>query len=193
MRLALMAVLMAALLVTVGVDAYLARGPSYGRLERVSSAVVGMDKAAEPALEAAGRTTPAARSSELQDGEWVAGSASLGALPPASRIDAIDWAQRGSETVVTIRGNGRLGDDSISLYPMDGPPRLLVKLSGVEEGYSRYRIPVGTTAVSQIRVGHHPELTPSCLYVVLDLAQAGNVVSDLELGDELVQVVVRPS
>jgi hypothetical protein len=174
------------------VDAYLAHDPLGGRLEPSTARVDSVEDAGQPAPATAGQVAQEAEADGAAGREWITGSTSLPSLARANRVDTVDWAERGADTVVTIRGNGRFGDDAVTVHPLDGPPRLLVKLRGVEEEYSRYRIAVGTPAVAQIRVGHHPELTPSCLYVVLDLAQEGIEVSSVELRDELVMVVVRP-
>jgi hypothetical protein len=175
-RLVLLA-LLAAVLAAVGVDAFLERGPHAGRRNAI---LEGAAEASEPpqamACQASQEAAPAATAKR----EWITVPVSPGVPTPADRINGISWAQRGTDTVVTIRANGLIGADAVSLHQ-------------VEEEYSQYRMAVGTAAVSQIRIGHHPELTPSCLYVVLDLAEDGIAASQLELGGELIKVTVRPS
>ncbi len=182
-----------AVLAAVGVDAYLGGNPHHGLLEQIDGAVLGTDEASAPAQATAWQASQEVAPATTAERHWVVGRVIPVSPARANRVDGIDWVERGSETVITIRGNGSIDTDAVSLHQMDGPPRLLVKLSGIEEQYPLYRVAVGTPAVNQIRIGHHPEQTPSCLYVVLDLAQGGIEVSGIELENDLVKVVVRPS
>lgn len=109
----------------------------------------------EPA-EAAG-TRPDAPPSPERDG------------PPASRVESITWEDVGGTTRVTLRGNGRLLPDRVAVIPMASPPRVLIRIRHIEARYESYVLETGTPAVTAIRTGLHPELTPPALYVVCDL------------------------
>ncbi len=105
---------------------------------------------------------------------------------PASTIRDISWAQQGDVAVITMRADGSLGKDRVAVDLLGDPPRVLVRVKGITKPYPQLEIPVGTATVAKIRVGHHAEVSPPALYVVLDLASEGLKVKSVEAaGGEL--------
>ncbi len=109
---------------------------------------------------------------------------------PASKIVDVTAVSRGAETVVTIRGDGRFSNDSLRVSPMRNPPRVLVRIRGIESKFAPTQIEVGSPEVARIRIGHHPEERPPSLYVVLDLADAAVTVRETEVGGDTIVVFV---
>jgi hypothetical protein len=108
----------------------------------------------------------------------------------ATAVESIVWRAGSGETAVEIRGNGAISDDAVSVFPMGDPPRILVRLRWIEEQYPEFELNVGTTEVSRIRTGLHPELTPPALYVVLDLSGPRVGVADVTVSADVVRVTV---
>jgi len=95
---------------------------------------------------------------------------------PLTAVLDIGWQQRGADTQVRVTGNGRIAEDAFSILPLDSPPRLLLRLNGVETGFSKAEISVNSSALLKIRIGHHPENVPPQLFIVLDLNDDAVVV-----------------
>ena len=108
----------------------------------------------------------------------------------ASVVEEITFAQAAGTTTVLIRGNGRFPDGSVVAHPMDDPPRVLVKVMGIGQQYKPYEIAVGSPELERIRIGHHPEVRPPALYVVLDLAGEGVAVQNLSFEGSTVAVTL---
>jgi hypothetical protein len=110
---------------------------------------------------------------------------------PATMVESIEWQIAGGATEVVIRGNGLIAEDSVSVFPMRNPDRILVRLRRIEEQYRAYEIPVGSAEVNRIRTGHHPEQKPPALYVVLDLANPLVGVADFRADGNTLRVTVE--
>jgi hypothetical protein len=112
---------------------------------------------------------------------------------PATRVLLVAATRIGDETVVTVRTNGELSLDSVKVSLLKDPPRVWVRVLGIETFYRPNDIEVGTPEVERIRVGHHPEETPQSLYVVVDLQDpTAKVRGHTVEGDTLRVVVGRP-
>jgi hypothetical protein len=112
---------------------------------------------------------------------------------PATRVLLVAAARVGNETVVTVRGNGRLSLESVRVSLLKDPARVWIRVPGIESFYRPNDIEVGTPEVERVRVGHHPEENPQSLYVVCDLADAAAVVREQTVeGDTLRVVIGRP-
>ncbi len=110
------------------------------------------------------------------------------ATGPATRIVDVAVARVRDATVVDIRGNGDLSEDRLRVSPLDDPPRVWLRIRGIETFYRPNEIAVGSPELSQIRVGHHPEDTPESLWVVLDLADGSVVVRDTTVSGDTIRV-----
>jgi hypothetical protein len=110
---------------------------------------------------------------------------------PASQVEFIEYRAAAGATEIVIRGNGVIDEESVTLFPMRNPDRILVRVRRIYEKYSSYEIPVGSSEVERIRIGHHPEQTPPALYVVLDLADPLVGVSELQVAGDTIQVKVE--
>jgi hypothetical protein len=73
---------------------------------------------------------------------------------------------------------------------MSDPPRILVRIRKIVEGFDREQIEVNSDEVSAVRIGHHPDQNPPALYVVLDLTGADVVVGATEVEADLLRVTV---
>ncbi len=112
---------------------------------------------------------------------------------PASRLLLVAATRTGGATVVTVRANGELSEDTVRVSLLRNPARVWVRIQGIETFYRPNDIPVGSPEVERVRVGHHPEETPQSIYVVFDLADAAAVVREHTVeGDTLRVVVARP-
>jgi len=115
------------------------------------------------------------------------------AAGPATRVLLIAASRVGDETVVTVRANGELAQDSVRVSLLKDPARVWVRIQGIETFYRPNDIGVGSPEVERVRVGHHPEETPQSLYVVFDLEDSAVVVREHTVeGDTLRVVVGRP-
>ena len=112
---------------------------------------------------------------------------------PATRVLLVAASRVGDATVVTVRTNGELPQQSVRVSLLKNPARVWVRILGIENFYRPNDIEVGTQEVERIRVGHHPEETPQSLYVVCDLEDSAAVVREHTVeGDTLRVVVGRP-
>ncbi|HRS17273.1 MAG TPA: hypothetical protein P5234_13640 [Thermoanaerobaculaceae bacterium] len=93
-------------------------------------------------------------------------------LPPATRIRAARWEAAGEGGVVVLQADGGVVPRRIRELRLEDPPRVLVRISGIVGPTEPDTVNVGGPLVSRIRFGHHPELSPPELYVVIDLASA---------------------
>jgi len=109
---------------------------------------------------------------------------------PATRIVAVAATRVGDATVVDIRGNGGLSEARLRVSALDDPPRVWIRIRGIEDLYRPNEIAVGSPEVSRIRVGHHPEESPVSLWVVLDLADGSAVVRDTTVSGDTIRVSV---
>jgi hypothetical protein len=117
------------------------------------------------------------------------------AIPPpttgqATRIVDLAVARVGDATVIDIRGNGGLSEARLRVSALDDPPRVWIRIRGIETFYRPNEIAVGSPEVSRIRVGHHPEESPESLWVVLDLADDSVVVRDTTVSGDTIRVSV---
>jgi uncharacterized protein (TIGR02266 family) len=92
---------------------------------------------------------------------------------PATAVVNLSWSQQGSQTVFTIKGNGTFSNNAFDALSLDDPPRVLVRIYRITEGFSRAEVEVGSPQVAKVRVGHHPDKTPVQLWFVFDLTNAG--------------------
>jgi uncharacterized protein (TIGR02266 family) len=109
---------------------------------------------------------------------------------PATRIVDVAVARVGDATVVDIRGNGGLSEARLRVSALDDPPRVWIRIRGIEDLYRPNEIAVGSPEVSRIRVGHHPEESPVSLWVVFDLADGSVVVRDTTVSGDTIRVSV---
>ena len=96
----------------------------------------------------------------------------------------------GDATIVDIRGNGDLSEARLRVSVLDDPPRVWLRIRGIETFFRPNEIAVGSLEVSRIRVGHHPEEKPVSLWVVLDLADGSVVVRDTTVSGDTIRVSV---
>ena len=103
---------------------------------------------------------------------------------------SISWRSRAGATEVVIEADGALEPARVDALRLDAPPRILVRVRGIEAPYTPYRLEVGSPELAAIRVGHHPELEPPTLYVVLDLASPEPLVLEGRVEGVVARVVV---
>jgi len=96
--------------------------------------------------------------------------------PPAarrlySRVVDIRWDSQGGVFRVVVEADGTIPEDRYHHFRLDGdPPREVVQLRGVQQGYGQSQIAVGSPALRQIRIGYHEKKGGNELHVVLDMA-----------------------
>jgi hypothetical protein len=108
----------------------------------------------------------------------------------ASGVLAVRSQALAGESVVVVEANGRLNDGSVDVVPLVDPPRVLLRLRGIEREFTPYEIEVGSAELDRVRIGHHPEQSPPELYVVLDLTDASVRLDRSEIEDHEIRVVV---
>jgi hypothetical protein len=109
---------------------------------------------------------------------------------PATRVLLVAATRVADSTVISVRANGKLSESSVRLSKLDDPPRLWIRIFGIETFYRPNEIEVGSPEVLQVRVGHHPEETPQSLYVVIDLADPTAVAREHDVDGDTLRVVV---
>jgi uncharacterized protein (TIGR02266 family) len=109
------------------------------------------------------------------------GATAATAGPPARRVEGISWRVVGEATEVEVRGDGRLDLASVARSHLGGAnPRELLRLRGIVATTAPAVVAAGTPQLARVRSGHHPELEPDELHVVLDLAGPGVRVAAVE-------------
>jgi len=109
---------------------------------------------------------------------------------PATRVVDVSASMQVGTTIVLIRGNGRLDDAAVGIVPLADPPRIWVRVRGIETFYRPSEIEVGSPEVLRVRIGHHPEEKPPALYVVIDLADGGLEVTGREVAGDSIRLTV---
>ena len=93
-------------------------------------------------------------------------------------------------TTLNVLGNAAIDERWVSIFPMSDPPRVLVRIRKIVEGFEREQIEINSDEVTLVRVGHHPEQNPPALYVVLDLTGDDVAVGATEVDADLLKVTV---
>ncbi len=126
--------------------------------------------------------------------EPVAESANPAAELPAARAITDVTVHAGSgRTVLRLVGDGSLEDGVISVETLPTPPRVLVRVRGIESGYRPYTIDSTTPEVSRVRIGHHADRRVPELWVVLDLTGTDVALAGVDIaGDSARIAVARP-
>jgi hypothetical protein len=109
---------------------------------------------------------------------------------PGTVVRTVSFDPRQGETRVVVETNRPVAENLVSFLPLSDPPRLLVRLRGIERGFSPQRVEVGSAEVERVRIGFHPDQNPPALYVVLDLADEKVVLTQSEVDGEIVRVTV---
>jgi hypothetical protein len=173
------------------------RGPHEALPEPV--VVVEETPVPEPMLEALEETTAevleettaeeSAEPSEISEAEPVAPPVEM-VVGPATRVLLVAAARVTDATVVTVKVNGDLAEESVRVSRLKDPARVWVRIQGIETFYRPNDIEVGTPELERLRVGHHPEETPQSIYVVFDLASTAAVVREHTIEGDTLRVVV---
>ncbi|MCU0233095.1 MAG: hypothetical protein MUE90_03565 [Thermoanaerobaculales bacterium] len=109
---------------------------------------------------------------------------------PATRVVEVSASVQVGITSVLIRGNGSFSDAAVGIVPLADPPRIWVRVRGIESFYRPSQIEVGSPEVLRVRIGHHPEERPPALYVVVDLADSGMKVTGREIAGDTIRLRV---
>jgi hypothetical protein len=160
--------------------------PGIALVEEAPASGPAIDVVEERPEEPAGKPPEVAeKAPESAPGEEVMG--------PATRVLLVAATRIGDATVVTVRTNGELSQDTVKVSLLEDPARVWIRIAGIATFYRPNDIEVGSPEVERVRVGHHPEETPQSLYVVCDLEDPAAVVREYTVeGDTLRVVVGRP-
>jgi hypothetical protein len=109
---------------------------------------------------------------------------------PATRVEDVMAAARPGQTTVVIRGNGSFTDEAVDVKMLRDPPRIWLRIRHIERFYRPNELTVGSPEVDRVRIGHHPEESPSSLYVVLDVADEAVVVTKRSVEGNTISVTV---
>ena len=133
---------------------------------------------------------PTAKAHDVSDSPQAASADLSPVIGPATRIVDMAVARVDDATVVDIRGDGDLSEDRLRVSRLNDPPRIWLRIRGIETFFRPNEIVVGSPELSRIRVGHHPEDTPVSLWVVLDLADGSMVVRDTTVSGDTIRVSI---
>jgi len=99
-------------------------------------------------------------------------NANISGLPAATRLEAIDWHEAGTYTVVTMVADGSLDETTVRHYRMneDGQSKMVLYLLGIGPGGISYKTRVDGRQLAAVRVWFHEDESPVQLHIVLDLA-----------------------
>ena len=111
-------------------------------------------------------------------------------LEPARAIASIDVGRRSGATVVTLRGDGGLGEGAISVSTLPSPPRVIVRVVGITEVFRPYTIDASTEEITTIRIGHHEERRPPELWVVFDVTDPSIGVRNIDIRGDTAELVL---
>jgi uncharacterized protein (TIGR02266 family) len=108
-----------------------------------------------------------------------------------SRVLNVIWEPAGEGLTVTVFLDGPVQEWNYSVDRLETPPRVVVRVQGVDRPFPRSAIPIGTELVERIRLGFHPERGESELHLVLDLATLEAEVRTEAAGSEIRLHVAR--
>jgi len=118
----------------------------------------------------------------------------LPASAPLTEIEKITWQQAADGTEVVLWGNGAFHRQDFVHYRVEGdPPRVLIKLRGIQHPFAEGRLIVGTRQLRQVRTGFHSEGTGNELHVVLDLSGFGVEVTGMQEDAERLRIFLKGS
>lgn len=112
-------------------------------------------------------------------------------LPPATRIASARWVSAPEGGAVVLQADGGVVPHRIRRLRLENPPRELVRISGIVAPTEPDTVAVGGPLVARVRLGHHPELSPPELYVVIDLAAPTARAAAPESAGDTVRIAVR--
>lgn len=110
-----------------------------------------------------------------------------------SVVRSISSRARPGATEVSIEASGSLDGGRVDTLALDDPPRILIRVKGIDKPYTPHLMEVGSPELIAIRIGHHPELHPPTLYVVLDTTSNAISVLGRDVEGSTARIVVgRP-
>jgi uncharacterized protein (TIGR02266 family) len=182
----------AAVLVAISIGVWwLVMKPASSQIQETVSAPVPTLPAPSPTVNAEeSGQPPSAEPQDVLASPQVAAADLPPVTRPATRVVDIAVARVDDATVVDIRGDGDLSEDRLRVSRLDDPPRVWVRIRGIETFFRPNEIVVGSPELSRIRVGHHPEDTPASLWVVLDLADGSMAVGDATVSGDTIRVSI---
>lgn len=92
---------------------------------------------------------------------------------------------------MVLQADGGVVPRRIRHLRLEDPPRELVRISGIVGPTEPDVVSVGGALVSRIRLGHHPELSPPELYVVIDLVSPSARGATPEPSGDTIRIAVR--
>lgn len=116
-------------------------------------------------------------------------ASSNAAGPRARSIEQIRWQASGGATTLEIQASGRLDPARVSFSRLEGtPPRLLVKLGGIDRLYKPTAIEAKTSELARIRSGLHLSPGETSLHVVLDLTSPAVTLAEKSFDGETLRL-----
>ena len=111
-------------------------------------------------------------------------------LAKADAVTSIDVEPGPRGTVIRIRGNGSLEDGVISMEPLSSPPRVLIRIRGIQSQFRPYTLESLTSEVTTVRSGLHEERRPPELWVVVDLTGPDVVLGGIDIRRDTAEFVL---
>ena len=114
-------------------------------------------------------------------------------LAKADAVTSIDVEPGPRGTVIRIRGNGSLEDGAISMEPLSSPPRVLIRIRGIQSQFRPYTLESLTPEVTTVRSGLHEERRPPERWVVVDLTGADVALDGVDIRRDVAELILaRP-
>ena len=87
-----------------------------------------------------------------------------------SRLQDVSWSEVPGGMRIVLTADGAIPTGRYNYFRLEGdPPREVLRLIGVEKSFDKRNIPVGGSAVRQIRTGFHHKNGRDEIHVVIDL------------------------
>lgn len=135
---------------------------------------------------------PGEMASSAAPPELPTAAAPAAALTPARTLTDIRVTGGASgETAIELVADGGIDPARLRHQALSSPARLLLRISGIEEPFSRGNLAIGTPEVLRVRTGLHAEQGESTMHVVFDLASATVTIDRVEPTTQGVRVVFR--
>lgn len=115
-----------------------------------------------------------------------------GSIPAAANtVEAISWDHDSSgRTVVVVVCAEAVDPSLVRSYPLADPARAVVVIGGITQPVKPGLLTIDDPQISQLRLGHHDEVSPAELHVIFDLQSETAGIHELRLDGARISIVV---
>jgi len=137
--------------------------------------------------EASTRTSSRQGSSEAGESSPASTDVATGLLA----VERVSWRRDAGGVVVAVQADRIIPHDAVHSTSMNGPPRQVVRIVGVDRYLGSATLQVGRHDLVRVRSGLHRDLSPSELHIVLDLGTSAVTVELSGTGTKRLEIRVR--